>query len=626
VSPAGDARRREPGAPPSVLVVGWFPSPSDVAAGRFVADQAAAVAASGRYDVSMVAFEHIPLFGDDALRSAADAAHERATAIAFEQGASPFAPRGAAGPHGLPVARLGVGAGPVPGLGDDHAVVHRERVLRRLASRADRPDWRLVHAHVGYPEGAAAATLANELGVPLVLTEHASYLRDLLAEPVQRRRYVAAVARAERFLPVSRMLADEVAAELASDLPDLPAKTIVIPNVVDTDLFGLAPPSDRRPNELLWVGNRRASKGIATLLRAFRFVHERRPETRLQMIGGSSSAAEEARWESLARELGVADAVTFDGPAGRDEVVAAMGRAAIFVHPSPRETFGVVAAEALSTGLPVVAVDSGGVGEILGDTPDGFGALVARGRGPDDPGVADALGTAIVAALDRRESFDPAALRAHVVERYSAERVAASIAGVYDEVLDPRPGPPAPSADRPQVAVAIPFSPAPRRIIVGVHRSVLERYLAATPAWVTDGVEIVTVGPSEVAGRPARSAGAAAGANVVELLRLGARTAPGASRWVRARRAVSGRVRRIVAGRRRGALEQRVLQETRAVLDQVVGEGGGAATEIVCLTGLDHLVAEPLIAAGTLQPTTGGLSRLADVVAAERAAAQISEA
>ena len=43
-----------------------------------------------------------------------------------------------------------------------------------------------------------------------------------------------------------------------------------------------------------------------------------------------------------------------------------MRRATPFVHPSPHETFGVVAAEALASGLPVAARPSGGVDEIVG--------------------------------------------------------------------------------------------------------------------------------------------------------------------------------------------------------------------------------------------------------------------
>ena len=44
-----------------------------------------------------------------------------------------------------------------------------------------------------------------------------------------------------------------------------------------------------------------------------------------------------------------------------------MARASVFVHASRRETFGVVVAEALAAGLPVVATASGGVGEIMAD-------------------------------------------------------------------------------------------------------------------------------------------------------------------------------------------------------------------------------------------------------------------
>ena len=59
------------------------------------------------------------------------------------------------------------------------------------------------------------------------------------------------------------------------------------------------------------------------------------------------------RWRPLARELKVADDVRFDDWLDRKSVADAMLRSAVFVHPSPSETFGVVAAEAMLTGLPV---------------------------------------------------------------------------------------------------------------------------------------------------------------------------------------------------------------------------------------------------------------------------------
>ena len=53
-----------------------------------------------------------------------------------------------------------------------------------------------------------------------------------------------------------------------------------------------------------------------------------------------------------------------------------MSSASVFVHASRYETFGVVAAEALAAGMPIVATASGGEFEILGDDPSSLGAVV----------------------------------------------------------------------------------------------------------------------------------------------------------------------------------------------------------------------------------------------------------
>ena len=105
-----------------------------------------------------------------------------------------------------------------------------------------------------------------------------------------------------------------------------------------------------------------------------------------------------------------------------------MARASVFVHASRYETFGVVAAEALAAGLPVVATDSGGVTEILGAEPERLGALVAV----DD---SLALGNGILETLGRRETFDAATLRASVRSRFGAEVVAERLITLYAEVL-----------------------------------------------------------------------------------------------------------------------------------------------------------------------------------------------
>ena len=136
--------------------------------------------------------------------------------------------------------------------------------------------------------------------------------------------------------------------------------------------------------QLLFVCHRKEWKGIETLLRATAIARRSRPSITLRLVGRAPDAVTEARWHGLAAELGISGAVVLREAANRGEVAAAMRKAAVFVHPSPRETFGVVAAEALASGLPVVAADSGGVTEIAGAKA---GAVWGARPGPGSGGA-----------------------------------------------------------------------------------------------------------------------------------------------------------------------------------------------------------------------------------------------
>ena len=87
--------------PLDVLVVGWFPAADDTIAGRFVADQVAALHAAGRVKPTVVSFENAPLRGQPALRSRQETAIAAATRAAIG-GRSPFNPASSGGPAGVP--------------------------------------------------------------------------------------------------------------------------------------------------------------------------------------------------------------------------------------------------------------------------------------------------------------------------------------------------------------------------------------------------------------------------------------------------------------------------------------------------------------------------------------------
>jgi hypothetical protein len=178
----------------------------------------------------------------------------------------------------------------------------------------------------------------------------------------------------------------------------------------------------------------------------------------------------------------------------------------------------------------------------------------------------------------------------------------------------------------------------------------LERHLAAAPAWAVAGAELVTTGdaPPAVAsgsrGEATRSgrsadpperrsdAGGAAGLHtfarvtvaspgtdrrLVELIRWGMPpTGPQSLGW-RIRRVLLLPLRWIRRARRRVWLEDAVLGELRQALARGIGperDGDrGRPVVLVCMAGVDHLVARPFVERGEATIAQGALRWLADV-------------
>jgi len=129
--------------------------------------------------------------------------------------------------------------------------------------------------------------------------------------------------------------------------------------------------------------------------------------------------------QALARELGVEHAVHFLGQ--RDDVAGLLAAADLLLLPSHDEPFGLVVAEALAVGTPVLATNRGGVGEYVEDGVSGH--LLP-------PGQPAAWATAAGALLE-----DPDALQTMGVEgliaasRFTDERYSAEMLSVYRQAV-----------------------------------------------------------------------------------------------------------------------------------------------------------------------------------------------
>ena len=481
-----------------LTVARWYPSHDSPGRGSFVADLVSATRAAG-VDARVVSFDRVLIRGRVEWRDA-DLVPARA---AFERVATPdalFATPVSYGAAGVQVARLPMvrrpGAGDSDALVDDHLEALRPFV-RRLA-QTWRPD--VIHAHTGLPDGVAAAAVGRELGIPVIVSEHASTVDGDLADPVARERYRTLFETDARLLAVSPSLADRIAAAAGAPRDRIE----VLPDPVPDAAFPLADPGGRDPGELLWVGSLGEHKGIDTLLRAFAQVRARRPDTHLRLVGGERAGGDRAQWEAVAATLGIGSAVAFDGWLDRAGVAAAMARAAVFVHPSPSETFGVAAAEAILTGLPVAARRSGGVPWIL-ELAGGYGQ-VADG---DDP---EAFARAIETALGGELPVDAATARQRLVDVVGETAVARRTLELYRTTG---------SSAAPDAAVVpagrvhpTPRSAEPPRIILATGREQAMRLVGELPGDLRE--RIVLVLPAHVGDPEARDVTAAALVRVVE--------------------------------------------------------------------------------------------------------------
>jgi alpha-1,6-mannosyltransferase len=188
-----------------------------------------------------------------------------------------------------------------------------------------------------------------------------------------------------------------------------------------------APPDSRL---LLAVGRLHPEKRQRTIIEGFALARARRPDLALAIIGDGPLRT---RVEAWARQAG---RVHLAGPiADRAQLARCFASADILVHGSGAETYGLVVAEAIASGLAVVSPDTGGAADLA---RRGLSRIYATG---DSRACADAI-LGLLAELEsgqREPDPDPPA---------SAETHFAALFRLYQSLIDAR-GPQA----RPGLAV-----------------------------------------------------------------------------------------------------------------------------------------------------------------------------
>jgi len=240
------------------------------------------------------------------------------------------------------------------------------------------PSVDVLHSHHWF-SGMAALPLARERHIPHLQSFHSiaapssTPLSDgERPESPARLDGEAWLAReTDAVVAVSHAEARTVVERLGAD----PASVHVIHPGVDGELFRPGTLSERPT--LLAAARLEPLKAVDVAIRALAGVIERRdpgaPRPQLLVVGGATNDESYPReLAALALDLGVADDVAFLGPQGRDELAALMRTVWAVLVPSHSETYGLVALEAAASGVPVIAVRTGGLEESVIDGATGL--------------------------------------------------------------------------------------------------------------------------------------------------------------------------------------------------------------------------------------------------------------
>lgn len=217
-----------------------------------------------------------------------------------------------------------------------------------------------------------------------------------------------------------------------------PGPVTVIPQFgVDPDLFAVPRPRQRPSQGLVigYAGGLVPEKGVETLLRAVALCcrpdwSEQGPTSYQLRIAGTGP--EHDVLAGLATQLGLNSQVEFLGKVSSIEMPEFYHSIDVLVLPSRttrswKEQFGRVLVEAMASGVPVVGSDSGEIPHVIGNSgivfPEGDVAALARSL-------------ARLAAEPGQRATLAARGRAHVLARFTQQRIAEATYAVYLDILD----------------------------------------------------------------------------------------------------------------------------------------------------------------------------------------------
>ena len=302
-----------------------------------------------------------------------------------------------------------------------HATPLQYCMVKRIFHQQIQPDFSpdIIHSNVIFPAGIIGHFLSRKLKKPHIITEHWTKVKQFGKMPIFSYFGKKAYKQAYKILPVSSYLQSEIENTFSINND----KFTVIGNVIDNNVFSY---KEKNPVEntlrlcaiATWTKHKYPAKQPELLINAISEFQKQTKNTvvQLTMIGGGNKIDD---LKALCKEKQVA--ANFTGALPKTEIVEYLRNADFFVHPTIVETFGVVIAEALMTGTPVICSNLSVLQERVNENN---GILCENTIEGWVNGLKNAIDT----------SFNHKQIAVNIKNKYSLETIGKAIEEVYAKI------------------------------------------------------------------------------------------------------------------------------------------------------------------------------------------------
>jgi glycosyltransferase involved in cell wall biosynthesis len=265
---------------------------------------------------------------------------------------------------GITVHRLDVPL--MPGLD----TIRSKKALLPLEAIMRREQYDIVHSHTALsPLSIGASYVAKKLGIPSVMTEH-SVLQGAGMALLSALHKIWGWAHWPDYLTA-------VSHYVAGDMRQVSGRkdVYVLPNGInprDWKPHNPPAPGEKLPLRVTTVMRFTKRKKPQEVIRAIPKIHAKLPAELRPIFTLVGDGPERKSVEREIERLGIGDYVELTGFQPRHEIREILARSSLFILPTSKEALSIATLEARCCGLPVVAMNHGGVGDLIRHGREGF--------------------------------------------------------------------------------------------------------------------------------------------------------------------------------------------------------------------------------------------------------------